>query len=123
MDWDKFSFEYRLDLRSDALIGQIITIEAYKEAALNLVLPPGWRKQLDKLNRVRVVHGTTALEGNPLSEAEVARQMEILDKAAEGPLTGMSKEQLQIRNAGAAQGWVRQRFKPGSAPLRIEDLL
>ena len=124
MDWGRFTFDYRLDLTAEALLRPLITIEAYKEAALNLVLPPGWRSQLDRLNRVRAVHGTTALEGNPLSEAEVSHQMDILDQAdairPSGPLT---KEQLQIRNAGIAQAWVRKRFSPGSPPLRCEDLL
>jgi hypothetical protein len=63
MNWERFTYDYHLDLTSRALRGHLITIEAYKEAALNLVLPPEWRSQLDKLNRVRVVHGTTALEG------------------------------------------------------------
>ncbi len=58
MDWRQFSFEYRLSI--DDLISDLIRIEAYREAALNLVLPPDWKTQLDQLNRVRAVHGTTA---------------------------------------------------------------
>ena len=41
MDWREFRFDYRLqpgDLTSD-----LIRIEASKEAALNLVLPPDWK--------------------------------------------------------------------------------
>ena len=55
-------------------------IEAYKEAALNLLLPPHWKAQLDRLNRVRAVHGTTALEGNTLTEEEVRQQLDLLDE-------------------------------------------
>jgi Fic family protein len=122
MDWRKFGFDYRVDeddASSAALIAELISIEAYKEAALNLVLPADWREQLDKLNRVRAIHGTTALEGNPLSEAEVSQQIE-------NPRTEDSKatkEQLQIRNAESAQAWVRSRFVPKSKPLDIEDVL
>ena len=76
MDWRRFSFDYRL--RLDTLPPGLIRIEASREAVLNLVLPPDWKTQLDQLNRVRAVHGTTALEGNPLSEAEVSRQMDLL---------------------------------------------
>jgi Fic family protein len=124
MDWERFTYDYDLDLNSSNLCGYLITIEAYKEAALNLILPPDWRSQLDKLNRVRVVHGTTALEGNPLSEAEVSRQMEILDETGGiRPSNNLTKEQMQIRNAGIAQAWVRRRFSPGSQPLCCEDLL
>jgi Fic family protein len=124
MHWERFSYDYRLDLTADALLRALTTIEAYKEAALNLVLPPDWRNQLDRLNRVRAVHGTTALEGNPLSEAEVSHQMDILDQAdGVQPSKAPTKEQLQIRNAGLAQAWVRKRFSPGSPPLRREELL
>jgi len=124
MDWDRFSHDYTLDMSGATMFGLLIQIEAYKEAAMNLVLPPEWRTQLDKLNRVRVVHGTTALEGNPLSESEVSRQMDMLDanggaKSSEK----ISKEQAQIQNAGMAQEWVGRRFLPGSSPLRYEDLL
>jgi Fic family protein len=120
MDWTRFTFEYRLDL--DDVRRPIISIEGYKEATINLCLPPDWREQLDRLNRVRAVHGTTALEGNPLSEAEVSQQIEALEKSTSTPSTA-TKEQLQIRNAGLAQAWVRERFNPGSAPIGLSDIL
>ena len=120
MDWQQFSFEYRLHL--DDLTSDLIRIEASREAALNLVLPPDWKTQLDRLNRVRAVHGTTALEGNPLSEAEVDRQMDLLASPSTSPATP-SRDQRQVRNAGRAQDWVRQRFTPTAAPLRRSDLL
>ena len=68
MDWERFEFDYRFEINAPGLL---ITIEAYRGAAYNLMLPPEWRDQLDRLNRVRAVHGTTALEGNPLSEEQV----------------------------------------------------
>lgn len=120
MDWRRFSFEYRL--RPDDLISDLIRIEASKEAALNLVLPPDWKTQLDRLNRVRAVHGTTALEGNPLSEADVSRQMDLLASPSSSPATP-SRDQRQVRNAGRAQDWVRRRFTPAADPLRRSDIL
>jgi Fic family protein len=124
MDWTSFSFEYRL--HTGGLLPDLISIEAYKEAALNLVLPPDWRKQLDKLNRVRAVYGTTALEGNPLSEAEVSQQIDIMEQPEQQSLqmvNRLTKEQLQIRNAGIAQKWVKERFHPDCAPLSLTDIL
>lgn len=124
MNWDKFSFDYRFDY--EHLFDKLVNIEAYREAALNLVLPPDWQTMLDRLNRVRAIHGTTALEGNPLSESEVAHQMDVVDadreksKAKSGRAT---KEQLQIRNSAEAQKWVRERFTPDSPPLRLNDIL
>ena len=122
MFWEDFSFDFRLDQQDMA--GDLISIEAYKQAALNLVLPPEWSNQLDRLNRVRAVYGTTALEGNPLSEAEVDYQMKIVeqegDKVSESRI---SKEQLQIRNAARAQAWIKKRFYPGSPPVDLGDIL
>jgi len=122
MDWGAFTFEYCHKLES--LFPHLVAIEAYKEAALNFVLPPDWSSQLDRLNRIRAIHGTTALEGNPLSEAEVSRQMEILEhEDMENGPDRTTKEQVQIRNAGRAQAWVRQRFSPDSSPMSLTDIL
>lgn len=120
MDWERFSFAYHLNV--EGLFANLVSIEASKEASLNLVFPQEWQGQLDRLNRVRAVRGTTAIEGNPLSEDEVAQQMDLLDQGDEAK-EGATKEQLQIRNAGAAQAWVRQRFPPGSPPIGLEDIL
>ena len=117
--WESFSFEYNLNQQD--LFTDLIAIEGYKQAALNLVLPPEWRTQLDRLNRVRAVHGTTAIEGNPFTEAEV--DLQIFGQPESQEYRRLSKEQLQIRNAQRAQEWVSQRFTPGSSPVTLEDLL
>lgn len=117
MDWEQFRFDYVLDERS--MGGLLVQIEAYKEAALNLVLPPEWRDSLDQLNRVRAVHGTTALEGNPLSEAQVGQQLEQTGEQSQQ----QSREQLQVRNAGRAQDWTRQRFGPTEGPITYADIM
>ena len=122
MDWERFSFEY--DLNAQDLFQDLVSIEAYKEASLNLAFPQEWQNQLDKLNRVRAVHGTTAIEGNPLSEAEVAQQMERLEQQNyDDKGKTATKEQLQIRNAGEAQAWVKKRFLPDSPPVGLRDIL
>ena len=122
MDWERFSFEYQLNHQD--LFRDLVSIEAYKEASLNLVFPQEWQDQLDRLNRVRAVHGTTAIEGNPLSEAEVAQQMERLEQQdRDDERKTATKEQLQIRNAGEAQSWVRKRFLPDSRPVDLQDIL
>ena len=115
MDWERFEFAYRLEAGDHLRL--LITVEAYKEAALNLVLPPDWRDQLDRLNRVRAVHGTTALEGNPLSEEQVAATLYA------GERERLPREQVQISNAGRAQEWVRSRFAGAQTPLQLDDIL
>lgn len=116
MDWQTFSFEYRLD--GPGLTNLLIEIEASRKAVEKLLLPPDWRDQLDRLNRIRTIRGTTALEGNPLSEAQVR---ELLDRDTEASAT--TRESRQIENADAAQNWVRERFGPGEAPLAVADIL
>ncbi len=120
MDWNAFEFSYR-NRGMAALSAQLIQIDGYREAALNLVLPPMWRDQLDRLNRVRAVHGTTALEGNPLSEEEVSEQIDQLTMQPDA--SEMSREQAQIRNAGLAQDWIRERFTPDQRPVTYEDIM
>ena len=122
MDWEKFSFEYQLD--TQGLLRDLGSIEAYK-VSLNLVFPQSkWQRQLDRLNRVRAVHGTTAIEGNPLSEAEVAQQIEQLEQQNhDDDRKTATKEQLQIWNAGEAQSWVKKRFLPDSPPISLQDIL
>ena len=119
MDWNQFRFEWKL---RGSFFPDLVQIEAYREAALNLVLPPDWSRQLDELNRIRAVHGTTALEGNPLSEEAVGEQLRRQADPGASSEEG-SREQRQVRNAGRAQNWVRQRFVPGSRPLQVSDIL
>lgn len=121
MDWHDFRFEYRVQLGERGR-DDLTRIEGYREAAGNLVLPPHWSDQLDRLNRIRAVHGTTALEGNPLSEAEVEHQMELMAEAPARP-ENLSREQQQVRNASRAQDWIKARFAPGRAPLARTDIL
>ncbi len=121
MEWDQFTFDYRLEMAG--LLPDIIQIEAYKESAANLVLPPDWRDQLDRLNRIRAIHGTTALEGNPLSEAEVSQQIDIAEDPEKSAKLKATREQQQIRNAGRAQAWVRSRFAPERALIGTRDIL
>ena len=70
MNWSCFSFDYRLEL--PGMMSVLVRIEGRKEAAMSLLLPSQWKEQLDVLNRIRTVHGSTALEGNPLSESQIA---------------------------------------------------
>ena len=116
MDWSRFRFEYRCE--HAALRAVLIRIEALKEAAMSLLLPAEWKKRLNLLNRVRTVHGSTALEGNPLSEAQVTDLL-----AGDGIRDAEGKAARQIRNADTAQNWVRDRFSPGRRPIAVEDIL
>ena len=116
MDWSRFSFDYRLEL--PGMMSVLVRIEGRKEAAMSLLLPSEWKEQLDVLNRIRTVHGTTALEGNPLSEAQIADFL-----GGKPGLDPEGREFQQIRNADIAQDWVRARFGPGRPPISVLDIL
>ena len=115
IDWSRFAFDYVMDLPD--MLSSLVSIEARKEASMSLLLPPDWNDQLDRRNRIRSVHGSTALEGNPMSEEQVAALL--ADTAMAHP---DARVRQQVRNADTAQRWVRSRFKPGSPPLRVQEI-
>ncbi len=116
MDWSQFSFDFRL--RLPGMMPVLVRIEGRKEAAMSLLLPSEWKEQLDVLNRIRTVHGSTALEGNPLSEAQIAEFL-----GGKAGLDPEGREFRQILNADTAQNWVRERFGPGRPPISVRDIL
>lgn len=118
MDWNCFGFHYRIDLAPRRLQALLVEIDGCRMAVRSLVMPPVWKDRLDRLNRIRAVRGTTGLEGNPLSEEQVA---EVLDD--ETGTAADTMERLQARNAGIAQGWVRRRFGGDGPPLAAGDIL
>ncbi len=124
MDWNSFCFNYRIEMHPRRLLGLLVRIDGYREAARNLVLPPEWRDRLNRLNRIRAVRGTTGLEGSPLSEDQVAQLLDgETGVAAETDAMAGTLDELAVRNAGAAQEWVRSRFGSGRPPLTTSDIL
>lgn len=116
MDWLCFDFDYRLEL--PGMMSVLVRIEGRKEAAMSLLLPLEWKEQLDVLNRIRTIHGSTALEGNPLSEAQIADFL-----GGKLGLDADGREFRQIQNADIAQDWVRHRFGPARPPITVRDIL
>jgi len=116
MDWSRFGFDYSLQL--PGMMAFLVRIEGRKEAAMSLLLPSEWKEQLDVLNRIRTVHGSTALEGNPLSESQIADFL-----GGKANLDAEGREFRQILNADAAQNWVRSRFGPDRPPISVRDIL
>lgn len=114
-DWRSFRFELRFD--RDRLRDEIVNIEAYRLSLSKLILPQHWREDLQKLHIVRSVHGTTAIEGNPLTEDEVSKQLHEHRQRAR-----MDQLHRQTRNAASAFRWVEQQFQR-PRPIRLSDIL
>jgi len=117
-DWDTFEFHVRVD--HSRLQSSLIQMEAYRLAIQRLTVPPHWAQDLRRLNIVRAVHGTTAIEGNPLTEEEV--QQAIDAQPAPSPINGNAER--QVRNAYSAHEWVQQAFsdREGRA-ISLDDIL
>lgn len=113
-NWSSFKFELRFD--AARLQRDIIKIEAYRLSLNQLYLPREWRDDLQKLYITRAVHGTTAIEGNPLNEAQVALQLERPKPAAK-----LDEVHRQTANAEQAFRWIEQEFaRP--RPFVINDV-
>jgi Fic family protein len=113
--FERFHFDVRVEL--GAIKDDLVAIEAHRLSINKLFLPPEWLRDLQRLFIVRSVHGTTAIEGNPLSEDDVARQLYAGDKPSR-------KDQLhrQTANAFEAFKWIEREFA-SQRPIRFEDLL
>ncbi len=114
-NWDSSRFELRYDRR--AFQPEIIEIEAYRLSLNKLILPQAWKADLQNLFIIRSVHGTTAIEGNPLSEEEVSRQLR--ESAGKGARDQVHR---QTENAARAFKWVEENFDPPRL-ISHEDIL
>ena len=113
-DWRSFRFELRFN--GDRLRDDIVNIEAYRLSLGKLILPQNWREDLQKLHIVRSVHGTTAIEGNPLSEEEVSRELHTKRRRP------VDQDRRQVENAEAAFKWIETQFR-APRDFRLHDIL
>ena len=68
--WE-INFDYKISMDRE-VYECIVTLEAHRMVTSKIPLPPNIAKKVDRLNIVRQIKGTTGLEGNPLTEKEVA---------------------------------------------------
>ena len=114
-DWKAVRFDLKFD--HDKLRDVLVNIEAYRLSLNRLLLPQAWKNDLQKLYIVRAVHGTTAIEGNALSEEEVSRQI------TEGKGNGRRNQiHQQTENALEAFAWVVKEFSQPPRNIRLNDI-
>lgn len=94
--WDVI-FNPRLNTKDEELLRLIIQIEAYRLSILKIPLPPAFRRDLNQVNIIRQVRGTTGIEGNSLEEEEIAKIL----PGAGGEMPGAQEglEEREVRNA------------------------
>ena len=91
-------FDLHVDEASAEIAGLIASARADARTISGIPLPPGVQEQLHRLNILRAVHGTTALEGVAMTEEQVAQAI----AAAEGgvpPLGPSDREVREVQNA------------------------
>lgn len=79
---------------------------------LNVPLPPEYAERLHRLALTKGIHATTAIEGNTLSEDEVAA---IIRRHSE-TMTGSSYREQEVQNAIAAYNATLHRLEIGERP-------
>jgi Fic family protein len=101
---------------SARLLRELEAIADLKAKIAAATIQVAWTPQLAKDSRQRGAHASTAIEGNPLSLAEVRS----LDSGASLPAQA-ERAQREVRNYFASLRWVQKRAKQAK-PVTHEDL-
>lgn len=106
MEWE-IAFNPQLGELNNEIWRLIIEIEAYKRSTLRLPLPPQMREQINQINIVRQIKGTTGIEGNTLTEEEITK---IITKPQDDQPTEpgpVALEEREIINAKRVLEYIR----------------
>lgn len=95
----KIDFSLRVDTKNEELISLLAEAKAKARVIKDIPITPSHRKRLNKLNILRAIRGTTALEGNSLPEAAVERLIE-------APTKAKNRDEQEVLNAAAAQEFI-----------------
>lgn len=96
----KVRFDLLVRTTDPELLAQVARAHALAQAIRNIPLPPRITNKINRLNILRAVKGTTALEGADLTEEEVSKILAHPKKPVLGP--SRSREEQEVLNAEAA---------------------
>ncbi len=117
-------FEPRLERFDPDILEAIVEIEAYRRSIMKLPIPPRMRAELNRLNIVRQIKGTTGIEGNTLTEEEIDRIVEAVESGE--PANGGERpsiDQLEAINAHRVVQYVREQAESNPQAFITEDLI
>lgn len=117
----KVSFEPRVDLSDSELLERLVRVEAFRQSIQLIPLPPSLREQVNDLNILRQIKGTTGIEGNALSEEQIRRVA-----GAAGDDSGRRRLTLaeqEVVNARDVQEFIRQDARRNPEGIITEDLI
>jgi Fic family protein len=113
------NFDYRIDINNE-IVECLIQAESHRRITARIPLPPKMAEEIDKINIIRQIKGTTGLEGNPLTEQEIEKIVNASDEGIETSNT-FDKE---VKNAYEVQNFIRKIGRSKSEKLVItEDLV
>lgn len=95
----KIDFSLPIDLTNPEIVNLLAEAKAMARVICGIPITPPQRDKINKLNILRAIRGTTALEGNPLSEDAVAKLISSKAKAS-------TKDEQEIINAREAQNYI-----------------
>jgi len=103
-------FDVRVQVDAPEMVRDIAQIHALAGVIRGIPIPPSVQRNLDKLNIMRAVRGTTGIEGTELSEEEVGL---ILEAPPDRPVLsgGREREEQEVRNADRLMAYVAERIE------------
>ncbi|MFH1737080.1 MAG: hypothetical protein ABH838_04215, partial [Actinomycetota bacterium] len=99
--WD---LKFVIKLRTEVFSAILEAIDGLTETLKEMPLPPAARARMERLNIIRAIRGTTGIEGNRMTEDQVAA---IVDRVTEN-ITANEEEQENI-NARDAMRFLQDR--------------
>lgn len=117
--WD-IRFDLPLDLKDERLIVALAQAEALATVIRQVPLTPFVEARLNRLNIIRAVHGTTAIEGANLTSEDVGR---VIDRPS--PALGRSQQvdEQEARNAEATLRYIASAIGEEPGLALTEDLI
>jgi Fic family protein len=115
--WIKFKVD--LDRMGPAFWMTLGEARSKCDHLLNVPLPPEYAERLHRLALTKGIHATTAIEGNTLSEDEVAA----IIRRHSDTMTGSSYREQEVQNAIAAYNAILHRLKVGERPTLTPALI
>ena len=103
--WD-VRFDLRINLSAPDLVRGVAEAQALASVIRDIPIPPHAQRELDTVNILRAVRGTTAIEGADASPDEVRRIIESPDRPVLPP--SRARDEQEVRNAESAMRYVAE---------------
>lgn len=103
--WD-VRFDLHINLSAPELVRGVAEAQALASVIRDIPIPPHAQRELDTVNILRAVRGTTAIEGADASPEEVRRIMESPDRPVLPP--SRARDEQEVRNAESAMRYIAE---------------